>query len=188
MKIGLLGGSFNPIHNAHLILAREAKKQLGLERILFIPSCSTPKKEESLSASPEDRLEMVKIAIRNDPGFSFSDIEIRRGGVSYTIDTVKALRKEMPEASFVFLIGSDALAALSTWKSADELLRLCPFAVAERPGFPVKKISNGTRLIRLSPLDISSEMIRQRVSEGKPVTKWVPPAVWAYIREHALYR
>ena len=199
-KIGILGGSFNPIHIGHLILAQEALESLGLCEVLFIPCAQPPHKEQSAMADARDRLGMVELAIRNDPRFDASDIEIRRGGVSYTVDTVRDLSLGHPGKELVFIIGSDTLPELRHWRRIGELLRMCRFAAFARPGSDWKKLRPGDlglgdgwgeRLLadcregRL--VDVSSSEIRRRIAEGLSIRYLVPEAVEAYIREHHLY-
>lgn len=187
MKIGLLGGSFNPIHFGHLILAEEARRQLSLGKVLFIPSNLSPMKNDRPAPAVE-RYEMVKRAIRGHPAFSVSDLEIRRGGRSYTIDTVRALKKKNPKAKFVFLIGSDCLKGLPRWREAQSLFRLCRFAVTKRPSFPFEAIPDGMEVVRMPEVGISSQDLRRRVSQGESIAYQVPKAVETYIRKHKLYR
>ena len=189
MKIGLLGGSFNPIHIGHLILAEEARDHFSLRKVLFIPSYRSPhKKNEARRVTPRHRVAMVRLAVKGHAGFAVSDIEIRRGGVSYTIDTVRELRRKIPRAEFFFLVGSDWVKQLSTWKEARKLFPLCRFVMVERPEFPVKKVPHGFERLTIPQIGISSKAIRQRVREGRSISYQVPEAVEKYILKHALYR
>ena len=188
MKVGLFGGTFNPIHVGHLILAEEAKETLGLEKVIFIPSHTPPLKQNEEITDPHHRYEMVKLAIKEDPSFLVSDIEIRRGGASYTIDTIRVLRKEMPNTEFVFLVGSDCLKDLYAWKEIEELFRICHFVIAKRPKFPSENVPNGFEKLDIPQVDISSRELRKRLREGKSISYQVPKAVEEYILEHKLYR
>ena len=135
LKLGLLGGSFNPIHNGHLAIAGHVLDKLQLDRVLFLPTSDPPHKREGSLAPAKDRYEMVRLAIANTPAFGLSDIELRRAGKSYTIDTVRTLQHQFgPSTDLYFLIGLDAFLDLPDWKDPLELLRLCRFVVVPRPG------------------------------------------------------
>jgi len=152
MRIGILGGTFNPVHQGHLQLAREVKIKCGLDEILLIPSGIPPHKTEEELATAEDRLEMVRLAIEGIPGLSVSDIEIRRPEQSYTIDTVRELLKTAPGVDFYFIIGLDAFLEIETWKEAGSLLKIVSFIVVSRPEY---------RFIQLGRLPRFSEISRQ---------------------------
>jgi nicotinate-nucleotide adenylyltransferase len=200
--VGVLGGSFNPIHVAHLILAERAREALALERVIFVPAKHPPHKPMQGLASGRDRLEMVRTAIEGNLAFEVSDIELRRRGVSYTIQTVEALRRELgAESEICFLIGTDTLAELPTWREIRRLASLCRFVPFARPGSarPDKRRLTGAVgraearaiLARAAPmplLDISSSDIRRRVAGGRSIRYLVPDAVAAYIRRRGLYR
>ncbi len=202
MKLGLLGGSFNPIHVAHVRMAEAAREALGLDRVLFIPARLPPHKLTTDLAPEADRLAMSRLAVQDVPGFEVSDVEMRRSGASYTIDTIEALRREFgPDAEFFFLIGSDTLAELPTWREIGRLSMLCRFVPMIRPGAPqpdAAKLAKGVgeaeacaifgRMAPMPPLDISSSDIRRRLAEGRSVEGLVAPAVEAYIRRAGLYR
>lgn len=148
--IGLFGGTFNPIHNGHLTIARQSREALGLDRILFIPTGNPPHKAETDLAPAKDRYEMVRLAIASEPAFAVSDVEMRRPGKSYSIDTVRALRQEHgPDVPLSFLIGLDAFLDIPTWREPDALLQLCSFIVISRPGMSFQSLS---RLALLPPL------------------------------------
>ena len=187
MKFGILGGSFNPVHLGHLLLAQEAKEMLGLERVFFIPYSQPPHKSADGLLQSSHRLEMIRLAIRGNPSFEASDIEMKRGGVSYSVDTLRHLRKEFPSASFYFLIGSDAFQGLYAWKEAEELFRLCRFVIAERPRFPLKDLPPQILRLPMPQLDISSKDIRQRLEEGKSIQYLVPEPVRDYLEKKRLY-
>lgn len=142
MRIGLLGGSFNPIHNCHLQIARLVRDRLGLDRVLFIPAGDPPHKPEHSLASTIHRYEMVRLAIAADPTFDISDIEVRRTGKSYSIDTIRALRDEHGKsAELFFIIGLDAFLELPSWKEASHLLQSCHFVVVSRPGLSFRLLA-----------------------------------------------
>lgn len=198
----LYGGSFNPIHNGHLIIARAATEQLGVERTILIPSAAPPHKANSDLASPEDRLEMVRLAIAGEPGFEVSDIELHRQGPSYTILTIEAYRRELgSDVQLYWLIGGDTLPELGTWYRVGELVDLCRIVTASRPGFeapdlsPLLTVLTPAQIERLrggmikTPLvDISATQVRQRVREGPSLSGLVPDRVAEYVLRHGLYR
>ena len=188
MKLGILGGSFNPLHLGHLILAQEAKEQLGLEKVFFVPCATPPHKsgEDLLSAS--HRLEMVRRSVEGNPAFEVSDTEIQRGGISYSVETLRHFHIQFPSAEFYFLIGSDALSGLYAWKEAEELFRLCRFVIAERPQFPINIFPSQLLRLEMPTIDISSHDIRQRLKEEKSVRYLVPESVHDYLLKHLLYR
>jgi len=188
MKVGLFGGSFNPIHVGHLILAEQARTSLHLDKILFVPSYTTPFKKEQELLEARHRYRMVSLAARGNPHFEVSDIEIRRKGTSYTIDTVKVLKKRWPKAEFFFLIGSDCFQTLYRWKEVEALFRLCHFVIAKRPGFPLGAIPNGFRKLEIPQIDISSRTLRERLRAGLSITYQVPQLVEQYMLRHKLYQ
>jgi len=197
MKICIFGGTFNPVHNGHLIMAQMALDKFRLDRMVFIPCYLPPHKGSREIAPAKDRLAMLRLAVQGNPRFSISDIEIRRGGRSYSIDTVKELRERAkPADRFYFLIGSDSLRDFHSWVAADELLGLCDFIVVERPGLAVAQIFRNsprkkkqfTKIVSEFPVGISSSEIRRRARTGKPVRFLVPDRVERYITQKGLYR
>jgi nicotinate-nucleotide adenylyltransferase len=201
-KLGILGGSFNPIHVGHLVLAETAREALGLDRVILIPAKLPPHKRAEALAGGADRLAMVRLAIAGNPAFAVSDIELRRPGVSYTVDTVRALRKRLgPGTVIYFLIGMDTVAELATWREIARLARLCKFVPLNRPGHSVPNVATLERTLGRLParamlkraldmplIGISSSEIRRRVAEGRTIRYLVPDAVAAYIRRKRLYR
>ena len=142
MRLGLLGGTFNPIHNGHLAIARQTRDALGLDRILFIPTNDPPHKSHQGLAPAKDRYEMVRLALGSDPLFVISDVELRRSGTSYSIDTVRQLQHEYgPQTDLFFLIGLDAFLDFPTWHEPDTLLTLCSFVIISRPGLSFQALS-----------------------------------------------
>jgi len=198
--MGLLGGTFNPIHLGHLILAQTAMESFELERVLFMP-CSVPPHKRSVNlASAEHRLAMVRLAIETDPRFDCSDMELQRGGISYAIDTVQELHRHNPGMECCFIIGADTLLELHQWKNITELLGLCRFVTVARPGVDQKALNPDT--LQLPPpwpdtllrdvcrsrmVDIASSDIRHRLAEGMSIRYLVPESVDMYIAEHRLY-
>jgi nicotinate-nucleotide adenylyltransferase len=185
MRIGILGGTFDPIHNGHLILARDAMESLDLQSIIFVPNHHSPHKLAVAPAPPSIRLAMVRAAIASEPGFQLDDIEITRPAPSYTIDTVLHLRVLHPAADLLYLIGEDNLPQLHTWRRIDELQRLVQLVVLARgaDGPPHPYITLHQRRI-----DISSTEIRQRIAKGDSIRYLVPDTVCAIIHNHQLYR
>ena len=184
MRVGILGGTFDPIHHGHLILARAACEELGLDRILFIPANMSPHKTDTKPATAQDRLAMVKLAIEGEPGFLASDLEILRPPPSYTVETLRELATRHPGDRFTLLIGADNVAKFDTWREPDEIRRLAGLAVLDRANhgtphdWPVVR-----RLV-----DISSTDLRARVAAGRRIRYLTPDAVCDYIADHGLYR
>lgn len=191
MATGLMGGTFDPIHIAHLIAADQAVEQFGLARLLFVPAARPPHKLDDALAPFEARLEMVRRAVLGHPRLAVSDIEARRPGPSYTIDTIRAMARELPGEALTFVAGSDSLAQLAAWKLPDELLAECRFVVAPRPGFSMGDVSPRFRdrvfALDMPAFDVSSRDIRERVRRGASIRYLVPPEVEAFIREKKLY-
>jgi len=193
MKIGIFGGTFNPPHYGHLIVAEFIREEVGLDKIIFIPCSIPPHKQnnEYLSqiASPEHRFEMVKLAITGNKFFEVSDIEINRGGVSYTIDTVNYFVSNFPEEKFYLLIGADQFAEFHTWRKPDEIVQKVNLIVFNRPGFVIPKteFSKFATFITIPNIEISASTIRKRIRHGKSIKYLVPPAVEEYIFANKLY-
>jgi nicotinate-nucleotide adenylyltransferase len=185
MRIGIMGGTFDPIHQGHLILARDAREELDLNRLILVPNHQSPHKLARFAAPAAVRAAMVHAAIEDEEGLEMDDIETRRGGTSYTIDTVLHLRTLHPEAEFFYLIGEDNLAALHTWRRIDELERLVQWVVMARgtDGPPHPYIT-----LRQRRVDISSTDIRERVAKGQSIRYLVPDKVLQIIENHQLYR
>jgi nicotinate-nucleotide adenylyltransferase len=186
-KIGILGGTFNPIHKGHLTLARDALKQFDLDRVFFIPCARPPHKRPDRLASARHRIGMLKAVLRDDPRFVVSDIEIKRGGISYSIDTVRRLKRLHPKAKVYFIIGGDSVDELKSWKRIDEIRKLCAFVAMGRPGFRVRS-SSKVKMFKGHLMDISSSEIRKRVAEGRRIRHLVPEAVERYIIDRRLYQ
>ncbi|HAS81627.1 MAG TPA: nicotinic acid mononucleotide adenylyltransferase [Verrucomicrobia bacterium] len=197
-RYGIFGGSFNPIHIGHLLLAQTALEWFDLDRVLFMPCAVQPHKEPGLLAPAAVRKTMIEAAIEDHPAFELLDIELQRGGVSYSVDSLRTIREKMPRAELFFMIGADTLLDLYAWKDIDKVLALCRFAVFARPGVVVRPddikladpwpetLLKGLCFIR--QLDISSSDIRHRVAEGLNIRYLVPPQVEMIISEHHLYR
>jgi len=198
VKIGLLGGTFDPIHIAHLIVAEEVRMKAGLDRVIFIPARHPWLKADREITDPLHRLAMVKLAIASNPHFEASPAEIERPGPTYTVDTVEAMRREFgPRAEIFFIAGSDALADMPRWKDPARLVALCRIIGVSRPGSPVIDVAalgsvipgvcGCVSMIDVPQMDISSTMIRERLREGRSIRYLVPETVENYIREHRLY-
>ncbi|MEO6874882.1 MAG: nicotinate-nucleotide adenylyltransferase [Opitutaceae bacterium] len=192
MKIGFLGGSFDPVHFGHLMAAQDAYEQCGLDRLILVPAAQAPLKPNEVLSSSAERLAMLKAAIEWDMRFELSDYELTQGGVSYTIDSVRHFRALYPHDELYWIIGGDQLPKLHLWKDITELAKLVEFIFLERPGHPVKAVPDipGLRLRRCDGhlLAISSTELRDRVKRDLSLDYFVPHKAIVYIREHRLYR
>jgi nicotinate-nucleotide adenylyltransferase len=191
MKLGVLGGTFDPIHNAHLLLAEQAREQLGLKRVLFVPAGDPWRKAFRRVVPAEHRLAMTKLAVEDDPGFVVDDCEIRREGATYTADTLRELHKRHSRDELFLLLGEDALADLPFWREPDAIAELASIVVAPRGGVVLPELPfDADRVVRIKMpyLEISSTDLRARAKAGRSLRYLVPPAVEAYIKEHKLYR
>ena len=191
-RVGILGGTFDPVHNAHLVLARAALSQAQLDCILFIPTGLPVRKLTSTEASPLDRLNMLQIACEDTKEFIVSSIEIDRPQITYTIDTLRELKLKYGAESELFLVlGEDTARDIPTWKEASEIAKLAQVLYAKRPGGTNEsnELPQGFTFfeIDLSPMDLSSSFIRMLLHEGEDVSAYVPTKVLSYIKEHRLY-
>lgn len=192
VKIGFLGGSFDPVHFGHLLAAQDAFEQHKLDRLILVPAAQAPLKPNDVQSSADDRLAMVRAAIEWDRRFELSDWELRRGGVSYTIDSARHFRALYPNDDLYWVIGGDQLPKLHLWKDIRELAQLVEFIFLERPGFPVKARPDIPEL-RLHRCDghllaISSTELRERTRQNLSLDYFVPHKAIVYIKEHGLYR
>ncbi len=187
MRLGLLGGSFNPIHHGHLITATRAAEALRLDRVLFIPAAISPLKRTAQLAPDRDRWALLRLAIRGNPLFQASDLDLKRGGVSYTVETLRELHRST-KARLFWILGSDAARQLPRWKALDEVRRLAEFVVVTRPGDNVSRSMSKEHIVNAPLLELSSSEIRDRVRKGLSVRYLVPDAVESYIRRKGLYR
>lgn len=195
--LGIMGGTFDPIHIGHLQIARAVGRHLGLEQVMFIPAYIPPHKLGMDFAPAEDRYAMTALAIAPYQDFVLSDMELKRSGVSYTIDTVRQLAKEHPDEQLYFIIGADSVAQLHTWHNIHELLQLAIFVAAGRPGYDgvmeeaEAHLGSIARkrimLLDTDEYDVSSTEIRSRIKAGKSLAGLVPELVEKYIYEHSLY-
>jgi len=188
MKIGILGGTFNPIHIGHLILAEEVREKIQLDTIIFVPAYLPPHKDTADVAPAAERYAMVKLAIKQNKHLAVSDMEIKRDGRSYTIDTVKEFRRLYPEDELFFITGSDLLTYLDEWKDLSEVIKIVKFIVATRPGYPLEKIPSYIKTVAIRAVDISAFEIRRCVKEGKSFRYLLPDAVYGYINKRKLYK
>jgi nicotinate-nucleotide adenylyltransferase len=183
-KIGIYGGSFDPIHHGHLILAREAREALNFEKIIFVPAMVSPFKGRAAAASGDMRLKMLHAAIEGEEGFAIDDCELRRPPPSWTVDTVLEIRKREPESEICLLIGEDNVATLDRWRRFDELNKLVRFVVLDRTG---SQTQSDHQVVRRK-IDISATDIRKRVANGQSIRYLVPSAVEEIIQREKLYR
>jgi len=184
-RIGVFGGTFDPVHVGHLAIALAALESVPLDRVLFVPVRRSPLKDRDPLASTADRVAMLETAIASEPRFALSRAELEREGVSYTVDTLEALR---PQGELFLILGSDALADLARWRAPDRIRELATILVAARPGAPEPDAMHGARTFDAPHLDISSRELRARAARGMSLRYLVPDAVWEHIKRHGLYR
>lgn len=191
-RVGIMGGAFDPVHLGHLLAAEAAREQYGLEEVWFMPSHIPPHKHQA-GVSGKQRLEMVEAATRANPAFKPLDIELRRGGVSYTVDTIRELRREHPDLDLYFIIGADMVNYLPKWEGIEELTRMLKFIGLQRPGSFLEldalpdHIQQAVHLAEMPLVDISSSLVRKRLASGKSVRYMVPDEVHEYIVRSGLY-
>lgn len=198
-SLGIMGGTFDPIHMGHLLLAETAMSDLMLDGILFLPSgCSYMKNTDKVLAA-DHRLQMTELGIKDNPDFYLSDMEIRRGGNTYTCETLAYLREVLPDTALYFLVGADCLFSIESWYRPEEILADCILVAAVRDGVPMEKMEEqcsylaekyhgDVRLLSFPETAISSTQIRKRVSMGKSIRYMVPDKVRLYLDEHGLYQ
>lgn len=191
VRIGIMGGTFDPIHNGHLVAASEVQSVFGLDEVIFVPTYSQPFKQGNRVTPAEHRYLMTVVATASNPRFTSSRVDIDRGGVTYTVDTLRDIAAQYPGAELYFITGADALAQILSWKDADELFEMAHMVGVTRPGhvlddsnLPADKIS----LVEVPALAISSTDCRTRVRQHLPVWYLVPDGVVHYIRKYGLYR
>ncbi|NWF99071.1 MAG: nicotinate (nicotinamide) nucleotide adenylyltransferase [Nitrospirae bacterium] len=217
MKVGIFGGTFNPVHYGHLRAAEEVREYLGFKKIFFVPSKKPPLKSKDI-ADPEHRFEMVRLAVSDNSFFKLSDIEYKIPGKSYTVRTVNALKKENPDTEFSFILGTDAFLDIKNWWHSEELINLIDFVILLRPGFGISflknspfldtnlkklkefeksserhleiKLKNGRRsiILKITPFQISSTEIRRHIRSGRSIKYLLPQYVQSYIIKNKLYR
>ncbi|MCD2491075.1 nicotinate-nucleotide adenylyltransferase [Lacrimispora sp. NSJ-141] len=198
-KVGIMGGTFDPIHVAHLILAQQACVQFDLDEVLFMPSSQPPHKDNRQVSSVEHRQAMVELAIDGNDKFVYSDLEIRRIGTTYTSDTLKELCVSHPDTIFYFIMGADSLFAVGSWHKPEEIFRKAILLVGNRMDMPEDKLERRIRyleghfggriyLIDMPDIAISSHEVRNRRASGLPIRYYVPESVYQYIMEKQLYK
>ena len=186
--IGLLGGSFDPIHHGHLLVAQAAVEALGLASLRFVPAREQPFKRGRHGADAAHRARMVELAIAGEPRFGMERVELERPGPSYTVDTLRALRAREPDAAFTLLIGADAVAELELWREAALLPSLARIVAFARAGVPAAGSALVAETITVPSLEISATAVRGRVMAGRSIRYWVPDAVAEYVAAQGLYR
>jgi nicotinate-nucleotide adenylyltransferase len=196
-RVGILGGTFNPPHLAHLVCAQEAYLQLDLDQVMLIPARIPPHKPVDDEPGAEHRLELCRAAIEGDDRFTVSDLEMTRDGPSYTVDTLRALTRRAPDSELFMIVGGDVAAGLPSWHEPERVLSLATLAVAKRRGTArarveqaLQSLTGGERAVffRMPRIAISSTLVRRRVRNGEPIRYFVPDAVADYIERHRLYQ
>jgi nicotinate-nucleotide adenylyltransferase len=194
-RIGIMGGTFDPVHYGHLVAAESARCSFALEQVIFVPSGQPPHKRERRVSSAEERLAMTELAIADNPYFVVSDWEVKRDRISYTYDTLRAFRQKYgDDTELFFIIGADSALQLMQWRKFEEFADYCSFIAATRPGYRLEdcelpeKLANKLFFAEVPQLDISSSDIRRRVAEGEPIKYLLPTSVEKYIFECGLYK
>lgn len=197
MRLGVLGGTFNPPHIGHLICGQEAHRELDLDRVLLVPARIPPHKPVEHEPGAEHRLELCRLAVSDDERFAVSDLELSRDGPSYTVDTLDRLRADAAHDELVLILGGDIAAGLAGWHAPERVLELATLAIAKRRGTPrgaVERALAGlaggerARFFEMPRIGVSSTMLRRRVRAGQPIRYYVPEPVRAYVLAHGLYR
>jgi len=192
MRLGIFGGTFDPVHIAHLLIAERVRETCRLDRVLFVPASSPPHKDDSRVSEFADRTRMIELAIADNPHFGSSSIESLRPGKSFTEDTLVEIGRVYPEADLSWIIGSDSACELHTWRNSDRLVAMAQFVVVARPGWSLDEVDPALRgsllLVEMPGMNISATAIRERVRAGESIRYCVPDRVRAYIEEHGLYK
>ncbi|MGA2455175.1 MAG: nicotinate-nucleotide adenylyltransferase [Solirubrobacteraceae bacterium] len=201
-SLGILGGTFNPPHRGHLAVALHARNELALDRVLLIPAHVAPYKSDGdarrggYDPGPEHRLRMCQLAVAGQDGLSVCAVEIERGGLSYTVDTLRSIHSSHPDAQLTLIVGADTAGTLGTWREPQRLLELAQLAVAARAGAAQRRVLDtiaaidrnaAVSFLEMPTIEVSSSLVRQRVADGAAVEELVGPAVAGYIAEHGLY-
>ena len=199
-NIGIMGGTFDPIHNGHLMLGEQAYQEYQLDEVWFMPSGHPPHKNDRNITDPEIRLAMAKLAIHGKSGLVCSDFEVRRNGSTYTAQTLRLLRKAYPQHQFFFIIGADSLYEIENWYEPDQVLSQAVFLAARREyedthlsmeqqiAYLYNKYNADIRILHCEEMDISSAMLRERIAKGLSVSEYVPQEVLLYINDQGLYQ
>ncbi|MGB2960524.1 MAG: nicotinate-nucleotide adenylyltransferase [Bacteroidota bacterium] len=190
MKLGIFGGTFDPPHMGHLIVAEHVREELGLDRVVFVPCSTPPHKQENEITAGHHRMEMVRLAIAGNPAFDDSDMELVRGGVSYTVETLLEFSKQHPDWELFFLVGMDNIGDFYTWLKPERILELSVIVVVKRPGyeFPGELAIPDAVVCEVPDIEIGSRVIRERVREGRSIRHLVPDSVLDFIVDEKLYR
>lgn len=201
MRLGVFGGSFDPVHNGHVALARSCRDQAGLHEVWLTPAAVQPHKRHGPAAGDDDRLAMLRLAVEDEPGMRVSSLEVDRGGVSYTAHTLRMVAEQMPDATRYLLMGADTLNDLPSWRAPDEVLALATPLVVHRAGEPppdfegLGPLLDADRLelvrrslVEMPAMEVSSSEVRGRVARGESIDELVPPRVAKWIRYRGLYR
>jgi nicotinate-nucleotide adenylyltransferase len=196
MRLGIFGGSFDPVHNGHLALARACQQQIGLDEVWFMPTAVQPLKAHGPHAPDINRVEMLRLATSHEPAWRVCTLEVERGGRSYTVDTLRQLHEELPETDLFFLMGADALRDVAQWKEPREIFRLATPLVVHRPGEAQPDLTAlaalctkaaQPQIVNMPVVDVSSTEIRRRVAAGESIESLTPAEVSEYIEAHKLY-
>jgi nicotinate-nucleotide adenylyltransferase len=191
VQVGIFGGTFDPPHLGHLLVAAHVQESLKLQKIILVPSATSPHKRNRALTEAEHRLAMVRLSVAGVPHMEVSDVEVRRGGVSYTVDTLRTLQVENPRASLSLLVGMDNLAEFGSWKDPEEILRRARVVIVTRPGYQAPKHAYASarhmHVCAVPEIAIASRDIRRRVREGRSIHWMVTPEVEQYILRHGLY-
>jgi len=196
-RLGIFGGSFDPVHNAHLALARACQQQASLEAVWFTPTAIQPLKERGPQATNAERVEMLHLAIDDEPSWRVCTLEVDRGGRSYSVDTLRQIREELPEAELFFLMGADAARDAPRWREPNEIFRLARPLVVRRAGEPEPDLAaiklfcpaeHQPEIVEMPAFLVSSSGIRRRIAAGEALEELVPAPVARYVAEHGLYR
>lgn len=199
LKTGVFGGTFDPVHIGHLAVAERVRSDLSLDRVILVPTNKSPFKLGQVTSSGEHRLNMLRLATRDNPHFTASDIELRRGGTSYTVDTLEALNNLYPNDEFYFIMGMDSFLELNGWKGVGRLVELSQLVVVTRPGYELPQeqrkllalpaeVWRRTHFLEVPGLDIAATEIRDRVNKGQSVRYLLVPEVEIYVHENGIYR
>jgi nicotinate-nucleotide adenylyltransferase len=195
-RIGIMGGTFDPPHVAHLACAEAVFVELSLDVVLFIPTGNPSFKQGTVVASAKDRLRMVQLACASNPHFVTSDLEVRRGGITYTLETLKELQEAYPDAELFFIAGADSIREIDMWRGASELATLATFVAVSRPGYDLETLREHLELdmpafnvtfVEMPAIGVSSTLVRERLRAGRSIRYLVPEPVYSYIGERGLY-
>ncbi|NIP77782.1 MAG: nicotinate-nucleotide adenylyltransferase [Gemmatimonadetes bacterium] len=187
-RIGVFGGTFDPPHIGHLVAAQELHDQLALDRLLLVPAAVPPHKTDRTVTPGAVRLAMLRAAVEGDARFEISELELERDGPSYTVDTLRELRRRHPEAALLLAVGADQLAELESWRDPDGIAALAELVAFRRGGQPVPETARSVRVVEVPAVEVSSTAVRERVAAGRPVRYLVPEAVRKVIDREGLYR